>query len=104
MPPTLPTTAPATTGGDALSLGPFATVPFLPPWPLPVATLEGCDEAVPAPTPAVAKSPESKLELDSVLEDEEENDDEELDEALVNDRRLEAIELDDSPVNVEEEL
>jgi hypothetical protein len=91
MPPTLPTTAPATTGGDALSLGPFATVPFLPPWPLPVAALEGCDEPVAAPATAVATSPESKLELTSVLEGREEeekeveDDDEALDEELRDD-------------------
>jgi hypothetical protein len=60
MPPTLPTTAPATTGGEAPSLlGPLA-VPFL---PCPVGTLDDPEAPVPIPTPGGKKA--SELELGS---------------------------------------
>jgi hypothetical protein len=77
-------------------------VPFLPPWPLPVARLDGWEEPVPEPAP-VGTTTGTKLELtSSVLEENE--DDEELDEDSETESRLVETELDNSEDNVEDEL
>lgn len=96
MPPTLPTTAPATTGGEVPSLlGAFA-VPFL---PCAVGTLDVPVAADPTPTPGGMKG--SELELGSALGSSDEDD--ELNRRL-DDCRSEENELDIYVDNVEDEL
>lgn len=94
MPPTLPTTAPATTGGDVPSIPPVGfAVLFL---PCPDGTLEGLGDSVPTPA-APGTNGSAELELTSEVEDSDDGS-EELNK-LLEERRI--VELKDESVMME---
>jgi hypothetical protein len=110
MPPTLPTTAPATTGGEVLlSLFGFV-VPFRAPFGMPVAALPDAPGTPPTIAAVGAEKPELELEnaVDEGNEDElEDRDDEsrlrlrlELDDGLSDNEDNELEDPEDAPATL----